>query len=264
MARKIVITSGKGGVGKTTITMGLGVALAKQNQKVLLVDCDFFLNNLDLLFGIRQANYDLTDVMNGSCRMNQAIYSHKKFQNLFILPSQKCGFNASFDKQRFFENICMVNADYDFILFDCPSGTHSDFFLATGVADEALVVVNPQISSMVVANKLVSILNSKFDGKLGIIINNMRFDMVRSRKMLSHEQIGNMLKLPLAGVISYFEEIESNMALYGQIDFSQKQISEQFNLLANNIYMGQNNIITPNKRIKIFSKIKKFFVGEGI
>ena len=259
MARKIVVTSGKGGVGKTTIVMGLGLELARRGKKVLLVDCDFCLNNLDILFGVRYFPFDFCDVLSGICRINQAIQKHQIYPSLNLIASTKSKFGYGINKQMFQRAIDSLNDDYDYILLDCPSGVQENFLLTVNSADEALIVVNSQKQSLSVANKMISILNTRYQHKMGIIINNVRWDLVENRKLLSPYQIGSMLGASIVGTVSHFDEIETAGSLYGQINFFSGEIRSQFEELAENVEMGKSCILKSCEHVGVFQKMKNVF-----
>lgn len=201
MPRTIVITSGKGGVGKTTVTANLGIALATKGQSVVLVDLDVGLNNLDLALGVESSiMYDLSDCLTGKCRLGQALYPHPTCPNLFILacnnPETKLLLQNNI--QRVIEKL---KNHFDWILLDSPAGMDSGFLCAVSSADEALVVVTPHISSLRDSDKVLDfLLGAKMD-KVGIVVNRIRGDLVASGNMISAERISAMLKQKVVGIV---------------------------------------------------------------
>ena len=253
MSRNIMIISGNGGVGKTTITMGLGISLAKQRQKVLLVDCDFFLNNLNILFGKNNIAFDLCDVLNQRCRISQAIYCHKTIQNLFLLPNIKAQINQNYDETIFGDQLKELFFSFDYILFDCPVAVQKGFFMALGQSSEAICVVTPEESSIIAANKVLSIINSKVNMK--IVVNKQKFDLASKNKLLKAWQIEKALKLPVVGTVEFCDEISSFFKK--QTTKELKNISDEFLLLSQNVLLGQHAVYEP--QTGFFNKIKKFF-----
>ena len=201
MARKIVITSGKGGVGKTTVTANLGSLLAKIGKSTLLVDLDFGLNNLDVALGVEnKIVFDLKDVIEGRCRVKQALIEDAKNGNLFVLPSGSLKSNGITGAQ---VKLLLSGLDkiFDYILIDCPAGIDVGFHRAVSVADEAIVVATPTLSSLKDADTVISILKSYSLKKVNLVINRMRGDLILNDKMMTALDIKNFLGIDLVGVI---------------------------------------------------------------
>ena len=160
MARRIVLTSGKGGVGKTTVCANLGISLSRLGFRVVLVDVDIGLNNLDIILGVdKQIVFDLVDVIGGKCRAKQALVQDPKFPNLYILPSSRNISNMSILSENIKNVINLLDSSFDYILIDCPAGVDEGFHRAVFSANEAIVIVTPHLSSIRDANKVISLLN---------------------------------------------------------------------------------------------------------
>ncbi|MBR2614457.1 MAG: septum site-determining protein MinD [Clostridia bacterium] len=201
MATKIVITSGKGGVGKTTVTSNLGVALNNLGYRVLLIDLDFGLNNLDVVMGIEnRVSYDILDVFEGRCRVKQALVEIKEHKNLFVLPSITKTV-SSISGQNIKLIIEKVNAIFDYIILDCPAGIDVGFHRAISIADEAIVVTTPQLSSLRDADKVISILKSYRLDRVSLAINRVRGDLILENKMMMPSDVEGLLKTNLIGVL---------------------------------------------------------------
>lgn len=259
MARKIVFTSGKGGVGKTTLTVGIGMEMAKQNKSVLLVDCDIGLNNLDILTGVyNRITFDVLDAVEKKCRPSQAIYQHDKINGLYVLPSVKSFFSEQIEKSDFCDLINCYNNSFDFILLDCPAGIEYGFQRATNAADEAIVVCLSDQSSLSNANKVLSLLNVKFKDKMGILVNKIRGDLTRDEKMLSPTKIGESLSATLVGVMPDFDEISILESINGYFYPKSEKVLNAFKILSQNILMGQNLICDFEKDyIGLFGRFKR-------
>mgnify|MGYP006077637601 FL=1 len=159
LARKIVITSGKGGVGKTAIAVNLGLRLASAGERVILADADFGLNNIDVVCGVEGAVlYDIVDVIEGRCRAAQALVRHPECPNLSILPSNRTDPNKYVSPQAVRLIIDSLAPRYDYVLIDCPAGIGSGFHRAVASAEEALVVTTPHVSSLRDADKVLAVL----------------------------------------------------------------------------------------------------------
>lgn len=208
MGRKIAFVSGKGGVGKTTIVAGIGIALAKSGANVCLVDFDFGLNNLDILFDVQnEVGFDIFDCLSMKCRIKQALIQDPILQNLYILTSRKTGENIQFDCFQVQALINKLAQIFDFVLIDAPAGINNSFNLAVKSADEAIVVVTPHISSLRDADKVIGALKGLKKQNIGFIVNRIRGDMVVRKEMLSHLQIENLLKIPIIGVLPESDDI---------------------------------------------------------
>lgn len=207
MTRKIVVTSGKGGVGKTTVTVNLGRNLASNGFRVALIDVDFGLNNLDVVMGVeKDVVYDIFDVLDGRCRARQALVQDRLQKNLYVLGSGS-NMSGSISGQNIKIIIESIGGIFDFILFDCPAGIDVGFHRAVSCADEALVVVTPSLSSVRDADKVISILKSYRLDKMDIIVNRARGDLMLDGKMLFPLDIKNILKTELIGVLPEEDEV---------------------------------------------------------
>lgn len=241
MARRIVLTSGKGGVGKTTVCANLGISLSRLGFRVVLVDVDIGLNNLDIILGVdKQIVFDLVDVIGGKCRAKQALVQDPKFPNLYILPSSRNISNMSILSENIKNVINLLDSSFDYILIDCPAGVDEGFHRAVFSANEAIVIVTPHLSSIRDANKVISLLNDYEISNKSLVINRMRGDMLVSGEMLTVENIVRSLKIPLLGVIPEDDEISSSCSV-GEILKSGESI-RAFTLLTENLHEGTKKI----------------------
>ena len=241
MARRIVLTSGKGGVGKTTICANLGINLSRLGFRVVLVDVDIGLNNLDIIMGVdKHIVFDIFDVASGKCRAKQALVQDPNFPNLYILPSSK-GYTDSRILSESIKNVLtLLDSSFDYILIDCPAGVDEGFHRAVFSANEALVIVTPHVSSIRDANKVIGLLNDYEIINKSLIINRMRGDMLINGEMLTVEDIVRSLKIPLLGVIPEDDEISSSCSV-GDI-IASKESCRAFNLLTENLHEGTKKI----------------------
>ena len=202
MAIKYVITSGKGGVGKTTLTTNIGLKLAELGKRVALVDGDLGLNNLDVLAGVEnKSTFDLSDVVSGKCRTKQALVESPLNKNLFVLPSAHTLTSPEISGQGIKNAIDSIDSLFDYVFIDCPAGIDIGFHRAVSCADKAVVIVTPTITSIRDADKVVSILKSYALSSIEVIVNRLRGDLVLSGKSLSPDDIENTLKTVLLGVV---------------------------------------------------------------
>ncbi len=201
MARKIVITSGKGGVGKTTVCCNLGVQLAKRGYRVVVCDLDFGLNNVDVVLGVENlALYDVVDAVEGRCRARQALVRHPRFPTLYTLASNKIS-ERYVSPQAVRLVLDTISPQFDFILIDSPAGIDDGFHRAAACAEEGLLVTTPHVSAMRDADRVAGILQRYKLKEVGLVVNLVRRDMVRKGEVLTPEEISSALRLPVRAVV---------------------------------------------------------------
>jgi len=206
-ARKIVLTSGKGGVGKTTATVNIGAALAKRGHRVILVDTDIGLRNLDLVLGLeKRIVFDLVEVVEGRCQVRQALIKDKRFESLAILPAAQTRNKDAITEEQMARLINELATMADYVLIDCPAGIEGGFRNAIAGADEAIVVTTPEVSAIRDADRVIGKLAER-SIPMRLIVNRIRPDMVRSGDMLSIDDVCEILSIELLGIIPDDEEI---------------------------------------------------------
>ena len=201
--RVIVITSGKGGVGKTTTSANIGTALAKNGHSVVLVDTDIGLRNLDLLLGLEnRIVYTLVDVVEERCKLKQALVKDKKNPNLCLLAAAQTRDKSSVSAEQLKKITDKLKKDYDYILVDCPAGIEQGFQTAIAGASEAIVVTTPEMSAVRDADRIIGLLEAA-EGieSYKLLINRVRPSMIRSNDMMSVEDVENILSCEKIGVI---------------------------------------------------------------
>ena len=256
MARRIVITSGKGGVGKSTIVSLLGYAIASLGKKVLLVDMDFGLNNLDVLMGIEnKIVYDIIDVIEGKCRPKQALVQDFFESNLFIFPSTHSFCSVRFGSKELLAIINDLEKYFDFVIIDCPAGIDGGFKRAVDCGGEHIVVTTPHISAVRDADKVITCLQSSMAKLPYLIVNRARGDLMIDGEMLNIKTISDYLSADLLGVVPEDDCISKQMFVGGQLEkFSQAQ--QSLNMIAKNIINGEKKIYDCTKKYKQTSCIK--------
>lgn len=208
MGEVIVITSGKGGVGKTTTTANIGIGLAQSGKKVVVIDTDLGLRNLDVVMGLEnRIVYNLVDVIEGSCRMKQALIRDKRFPDLYLLPSAQTKDKTSVSPEQMQKLVSELRSDFDYIFLDCPTGIEQGFQNAIAGADRAIVVTTPEVSAIRDADRIIGLLETKGIKKNELLINRLRIDMVRRGDMMSVEDVSEILAIDLLGVIPDDEQI---------------------------------------------------------
>lgn len=208
MSEVIVITSGKGGVGKTTTTANIGAGLVALGKKVVVIDTDLGLRNLDVVMGLEnRIVYNLVDVVEGSCRMKQALIKDKRYQDLFLLPSAQTKDKSAVSPEQMKKLTEELKEEFDYILLDCPAGIEQGFQNAVAGADRAIVVTTPEVSAIRDADRIIGLLQKNKMGRMDLIINRIRMDMVKRGDMMSVEDVTEILAIDLLGIIPDDEQI---------------------------------------------------------
>lgn len=208
MGEVIVITSGKGGVGKTTTTANIGTGLALQGKKVVLIDTDIGLRNLDVVMGLEnRIVYDLVDVVEGTCRIKQALIKDKRFEGLFLLPAAQTRDKTAVNPEQMIKLCDELRSEFDFIIVDCPAGIEQGFKNAIAGADRAIVVTTPEVSAVRDADRIVGLLEANELRNPKLLINRVRIDMVKRGDMMTIDDIIDILAIDLIGVVPDDEKI---------------------------------------------------------
>ncbi|GAA0122058.1 MAG: septum site-determining protein MinD [Clostridium argentinense] len=202
MGEAIVITSGKGGVGKTTTTANIGTALAAMDKKVVVIDGDTGLRNLDVLMGLEnRVVFTLLDVIEERCRLKQALIKDKRFNNLFLLPTAQTRDKNDVDIKEMLKVVNELKENFDYVIIDCPAGIEQGFENAVVGADRSIVVVNPEITSVRDADRVIGKLCAKGLEESELIVNRINFEMTKNGDMLDIEDIKECLAIKLIGVV---------------------------------------------------------------
>ena len=267
MGKSIVITSGKGGVGKTTTTANVGTALAALGKKVIVVDGDTGLRNLDVLMGLEnRIVYTLFDVVDGRCRLKQATIKDKRYSNLFLLPTAQTKDKDDISPEQMLKVINELKEEYDYVLIDCPAGIEQGFENSVIGADRALIVVNPEITSVRDADRVIGKLDAKGLDDHGIIINRIDYNMTKSGNMLDVQDIIETLSVKLMGVVPDDKNVTISTNKGEPIVLEENSFAGQaFKNIARRI-TGEEvpfmDLSTENEGF--FNAIKKFFKKSDI
>ena len=208
MSEVIVITSGKGGVGKTTTTANVGTGLAQLDKKVVLIDTDIGLRNLDVVMGLEnRIVYNLVDVVEGNCRMKQALIKDKRYPNLYLLPSAQTRDKTAVTPEQMVKLTDELREEFDYIILDCPAGIEQGFKNAIAGADRAIVVTTPEVSAIRDADRIIGLLEANEMKQIHLIVNRLRMDMVNRGDMMSIEDVKEILAIDLIGAVPDDEQI---------------------------------------------------------
>lgn len=202
MGEAIVITSGKGGVGKTTTTANLGAGLAKAGQKVALIDADIGLRNLDVVMGLEnRIVYDLVDVVEGFAKLKHALIKDKRFENLYLLPAAQTRDKTAVSPDQMKQLVGEMKEEFDFVLIDCPAGIEQGFKNAVAGSDRAVVVATPEVSSVRDADRIIGLLEAEEKHHPALIVNRIRPSMVKKGDMMDINDMIEILAIDLLGVV---------------------------------------------------------------
>jgi len=208
MGEVVVVTSGKGGVGKTTTTANIGTALANLKNKVALIDTDIGLRKLDLVLGLEnRIVYNLVDVTSGVCKPKQALIRDKRTEGLYFLPAAQTRDKTSVDPEQMRQLCLELKEEFDYVLVDCPAGIEQGFKNAVAGADRALVVTNPEISSVRDADRIIGLLEAASIPDPQLIVNRIRPRMVKRGDMLDIDDILDNLRIELIGIVPEDESV---------------------------------------------------------
>jgi septum site-determining protein MinD len=255
LAKTIVITSGKGGVGKTVAVSNIAVALSKLGKRVLMADIDIGLRNLDLAMGLSDVIvYDIIDVIEGKCSFGKAVFKFEKHGHLHLLPAAQSTDKDFLNPENFQKLFSEIEGDYDYILLDCPAGIEKGFKSAIAGADLAIVTLTPEMSSVRDADKVITLLEMASMPEIKILINRVRQDMIKRGDMLTIDEITDILGVSPIGIIEEDEIVlksqkRNTMAV---LEASSKA-GKQFRNVAKRI-TGENIPIINLKKEKGFFK----------
>ena len=261
MGEVIVITSGKGGVGKTTTTANLGAALALRNKKVALVDTDIGLRNLDVVMGLEnRIVYDIVDVVEEKCKLRQALIKDKRFNELFLLPAAQTRDKSAVNEEQMKELTDKLREEFDYILIDCPAGIEQGFKNAIAGADRAIVVTTAEISSIRDADRIIGLLEASEIKNPELIINRLRPNMVKKGEMMDVDDIVDLLSIDLIGVVPDDEFIITQTNKGEPVVTNKKAPSGRAYIETARRILGENIDVTiPRDEKGFFSKLKKVF-----
>jgi septum site-determining protein MinD len=238
-ARIITVTSGKGGVGKTTATANLAVALARLGKRVVCVDADIGLRNLDVVMGLEnRIVYDLVDVIEGRCKLRQAMVKDKRVSDLYLLPAAQTRDKTAVSPQDMVALTNQLRGDFDFIVIDSPAGIEWGFRNALAPADEVIVVTNPEAPAVRDADRIIGLIEAEERRvPTSLVINRARPDMIRKGDMLSVDDVLEILSIRLLGVIPDDELIiiSSNRGVPLTLDDDRSPAGEAFRDVARRI-----------------------------
>lgn len=260
MSEVIVITSGKGGVGKTTTTANVGTGLAKEGKKVVLIDTDIGLRNLDVVMGLEnRIVYNLVDVIESNCRIKQALIKDKRYPNLYLLPSAQTRDKSSVQPEQMAKLTAELKEEFDYILLDCPAGIEQGFKNAIAGADRAIVVTTPEVSAVRDADRIIGLLEANEIRRTELIVNRLRADMVKRGDMMSSDDVVEILAIELLGVVPDDENIVVSTNQGEPLVGSNTMAGQAYANICQRILGEEVPFIDLFQKNGFFSKIKSKF-----
>lgn len=261
MSEVIVITSGKGGVGKTTTAANLGTALSLENKKTVIVDADIGLRNLDVVMGLEnRIVYDIVDVVEGTCRLKQALIKDKRFENLYLLPAAQTRDKNAVTVEQMSDLCNKLRESFDYIIIDCPAGIEQGFKNAIAGADRALVVTTAEISAIRDADRIIGLLESSEIKNPELIVNRLRPTMVKRGEMMDVNDIVDLLAIDLIGVVPDDENVITQTNKGEPVISNKKAPSGKAYIEISRRLLGENIEVTvPGKEKGFFAGLKRLF-----
>ncbi|MCM3715100.1 septum site-determining protein MinD [Halalkalibacter oceani] len=261
MGEAIVITSGKGGVGKTTTSANIGTALALSGKKVCLVDTDIGLRNLDVVMGLEnRIIYDLVDVTEGRCKLKQALIKDKRFDCLYLLPAAQTQDKSAVEPEQMKSIIDELKQEYDYVLIDCPAGIEQGFKNAIEGADKAIVVTTPEVPAVRDADRIIGLLEQRDIESPKLIVNRIRGHMMKNGEMLDVDEITSILAIDLLGIVVDDEEVIKQANKGEPIALlTTSKASIAYRNIARRILGETVPLMSLEENKGVFAKIKQFF-----
>ena len=261
MSEVIVVTSGKGGVGKTTTSANLGAGLAVAGKRVAVVDADIGLRNLDVVLGLEnRVVYNLIDVIEGNCRLKNALIKDKRYENLYLLPAAQTRDKDAVSPEQM-QKLCEnLKEEFDYVILDCPAGIEQGFKTAIAGADKAIVVTTPEVSAVRDADRIIGLLEANELKNPQLILNRIRADMVKRGDMMSLEDVTEILAIKTLGIVPDDESIvvSSNRGEPAVTDENSKA-GQAYRNITQRIIGNNVPLLELEDNEKFMDKLKKLF-----
>lgn len=262
-AKVVTVTSGKGGVGKTTTTANLGVALARIGKKVCVIDADIGLRNLDVIMGLEnRIVYDLVDVIEGRSKLRQAMIKHKQFPDLYLIPAAQTRDKMAVSPTDMIQITDKLREEFDFILIDSPAGIERGYRNAIAPADDVLIVTNPEVSAVRDADRIIGLIEAENKGPAKLIINRLKPDMVKKGEMLSADDVTDILAIKIIGIVPEDEYVipASNSGIPVTLN-PNSRAGIAFTNIARRLSGEDVPLMNLDESTGIFQRIAKLFGG---
>ena len=264
MGKVIVVTSGKGGVGKTTSTANLGAALTKLGNKVIVIDGDIGLRNLDVVMGLEnRIVFDLVDVVEKKCKTRQAMIKDKRFEGLYLIPAAQTRDKDAVKPEQMKELCDELKEEFDYVIVDCPAGIENGFKNAIAGADGAIVVTTPEVSAVRDADRIIGLLEANLVKEINLIVNRIKINMVKSGDMLDIDDILDILGVKLIGIVPDDEHvvIATNKG-EPVIDYNTSLAGNAYSNIAKRIMGEEVKFLNLDVQESFFKKFQKLFLNK--
>lgn len=264
MGQVIVVTSGKGGVGKTTSTANIGWALSTMGKKVVVIDGDIGLRNLDVVMGLEnRIVFDLVDLVEKRAKPKQAMIKDKRFENLYLIPAAQTRDKDAVQPEQMKELVDLLKEEFDYIFIDCPAGIENGFKNAIAGADRAIVVTTPEVSAVRDADRIIGLLEANLIEDIQLIINRIKINMVKSGDMLDIEDILEILGVKLIGSIPDDESIViSTNKGEPVINYENAMASKAYRNIAKRIMGEEVAFLNLDIEDSFLKRLQKLFIGK--
>jgi septum site-determining protein MinD len=261
----VTVTSGKGGVGKTTATANIGAALASNGKKVVCIDADIGLRNLDVVLGLEnRIVYDLVDIVEGRCRLRQAMIRDKHLNELYLIPAAQTRDKSAVSPSDMVRLCDELRPDYDYIMIDSPAGIERGFRNAIAPADIVLVVTNPEVSAVRDADRIIGLIEAEEKGPARLVINRIKPEMVRRGDMLSADDVLELLAVELIGLIPEDEHVVMSTNQGSPIVLNGKsKAGEAFRSIARRLDGEEVPFLPLEEDGGIFKRVARLFRPGG-
>ncbi len=264
MGKVIVVTSGKGGVGKTTSTANLGAALTKLGNKVIVIDGDIGLRNLDVVMGLEnRIVFDLVDVVEKKCKIRQAMIKDKRFDGLYLIPAAQTRDKDAVKPEQMKEVCDELREEFDYVIVDCPAGIENGFKNAIAGADAAIVVTTPEVSAVRDADRIIGLLEANLVKEINLVVNRIKINMVKNGDMLDIDDILDILGVKLIGVVPDDEHvvIATNKG-EPVIDYGSSLAGTAYSNIARRIMGEEVKFLNLDVQESFFKKFQKLFLNK--
>jgi len=264
MGRVIVVTSGKGGVGKTTSTANIGAALTKLGNKVIVIDGDIGLRNLDVVMGLEnRIVFDLVDLVEKKCKTRQAMIKDKRYDGLYLIPAAQTRDKDAVNPEQMKELCDELKEEFDFVLVDCPAGIENGFKNAIAGADSAIVVTTPEVSAVRDADRIIGLLEAHCVDDINLVVNRIKMNMVRNGDMLDINDILDILGIKLVGVVPDDENVViSTNKGEPVVEYGHSLAGTAYNNIARRLMGHDVKFLDLDVQESFFRRFQKLFLNR--